>query len=280
MTARHPSRLVDHEEAARLLAGDAVTVVDVRTPDEYARLGHLPGAHLLPVDVVASGPAVLPEDGRPLLVYCEHGIRSAHAVSVLAAAWPTPVLELCDGLAGWRGPREFGATPAKGPATWLLDNVEFLRPGMRVLDVAAGRGRHALLFAAAGFPVTAVDRDAAGLARLAETAAALGTPLTTRVIDLEHDGADLGEGAFDLVVVTHYLHRPLMPAIVRAVAPAGVLVYETFTRDQAARGRPTNPAFLLEPGELVALVAPLEVVRSREGTFEDRDVASVVAIRR
>ena len=67
--------------------------------------------------------------------------------------------------------------PAKGPATWLLDNVELLRPGMRVLDVAAGRGRHALLFAAAGFPVTAVDRDAAALARLAETAAALGTPL-------------------------------------------------------------------------------------------------------
>ena len=80
--------------------------------------------------------------------------------------------------------------------------------------------------------------------------------------------------------MTHYLHRPLMPAIVRAVAPAGVLVYETFTRDQAARGRPTNPAFLLEPGELVALVAPLEVVRSREGDVRGRDVASVVAIRR
>ena len=59
-----------------------------------------------------------------------------------------------------------------------------------------------------------------------------------------------------------------------------MLIYETFTRAQAARGRPTNPAFLLEPGELPRLVAPLEVVRSREGEFDGRDVASVAAIRR
>ena len=275
-----PSRLVDHVEAARLLAADAVSVVDVRTPDEYARLGHLPGARLLPVDVVAAGPAVLPDDGRPWLVYCEHGIRSAHAARVLAAAGVAPVLELRDGLAVWTGSRDFGAAPAEGPAGWLLENADLFRPGMRVLDVAAGRGRHALLFAAAGFDVTAVDRDAAGLARLAIIAAAMGLPLTTRVQDLEVADVDLGDGAFDLVLVTNYLHRPLMPALRRAVADGGVLVYETFTLAQAARGRPTNPAYLLAPGELPQLVAPLAVVRSREGEVEGRDVASVVAVRR
>ena len=275
-----PPRLVDHAEAARLLAADAVTVVDVRTPDEYARLGHLPGARLLPVDVVAAGPAVLPDDGRPWLVYCEHGIRSAHAARVLAAAGVAPVLELRDGLAVWAGPRDFGAAPAEGPAGWLLENADVLRPGMRVLDVAAGRGRHALLFAAAGFDVTAVDRDAARLTHLAAIAAAMGLSLTTRAQDLEVADVDLGDGAFDLVLVTNYLHRPLMPALRRAVAPGGVLIYETFTLAQAARGRPANPAFLLAPGELPRLVAPLEVVRSREGEVEGRDVASLVAVRR
>jgi rhodanese-related sulfurtransferase len=279
-TPLSPRRLVDHAEAARLLAADAVTIVDVRTPDEYARLGHLPGARLLPVDVVASGPAVLPDDGRPWLVYCEHGIRSAHAAQVLAAAGIAPVLELRDGLAVWAGPRDFGAAPPVGAAGWLLENADVLRPGMRVLDVAAGRGRHALLFAAAGFDVTAVDRDADCLTRLAAIATAMGLPLTTRVQDLEGADVDLGDGAFDLVLVTNYLHRPLMPALRRALAPGGVLIYETFTRAQAARGRPTNPAYLLAPGELPQLVAPLEVVRSREGEVEGRDVASVVAVRR
>jgi rhodanese-related sulfurtransferase len=272
--------LIDHADAARLLAEGAVTVVDVRTPDEYARLGHLPGARLLPVDVVAAGPAVLPEDGRPLLVYCEHGIRSAHAARVLASAGTTPVLELAGGLAEWTGPREFGAGRLEGPTGWLLDNADLLRPRMRMLDVAAGRGRHALVAAAAGFDVLAVDRDALLMARLADLAQAMGLAVRTKVQDLESGAAPFGDEVYDLVVVVHYLHRPLMPALVRAVAPSGLLIYETFTRAQAARGQPTNPAFLLDPGELPRLIAPLEVVRSREGEFDGRDVASVAAIRR
>jgi rhodanese-related sulfurtransferase len=273
-------RLVDHAEAGRLLADGALTVVDVRTPEEYARLGHLPGARLLPVDVVAAGPVVLPDDGRPLLVYCEHGVRSAHAARLLAAACTGPVFELAGGLADWTGPRDFGPGRVEGPAGWLLANADLLRPGMRMLDVAAGRGRHALVCAAAGFQVVAVDRDAALMARLADVAAAMGLSLTTQVQDLETGAVTIGDGAYDLVVVVHYLHRPLMPAIVGALAPGGVLLYETFTRAQAARGRPTNPAYLLEPGELPQLVAPLEVVRSREADVDGRAVASVAAIRR
>ena len=74
-----------------------------------------------------------------------------------------------------------------------------------------------------------------------------------------------------------YLHRPLFPALVRALRPGGVLLYETFTKEQARHGRPSNPEFLLDPGELPDLVAPLEVIRRREGEFEGRHVASVAA---
>lgn len=271
-------RRIDGAAAAALLAAGGVTILDVRTPDEHARLGHLPGAWLLPVDLVMAAPAVVPDDGRPVLVYCEHGVRSARAAGLLAASGLGPIYDLAGGMAEWRGPREFGATPITGPAGWLLDNGDVLRQGMRVLDLAAGRGRHALLLAGAGLPVTAIDKDEARMIRLAQVAARLGLSIETHVRDLEAGAADLGAGAYDLIVVTNYLHRPLMPAIVRAVAPDGVLLYETFTIAQAARGKPTNPAFLLEPGELPRLVAPLTVIRQREGEVEGRMVASVVAI--
>ena len=91
--------------------------------------------------------------------------------------------------------------------------------------------------------------------------------------------SSLGPATFDLIVVTRYLHRPLFPRLVEALAPGGVLVYETFLVGQAERGHPRNPAFLLEPGELLRLVHPLEVLRSREGDFDGAMLASVVARR-
>lgn len=279
MSAPGPQRVTE-DEVRRLIAAGAVTLLDVRTPEEFAQLGHIPGARLLPVDLIAAAPAVLPDDGTPVLVYCEHGVRSAHAAALIAEAGVAPVYDLAGGMSVWRGARDFGPGPIDDPAGWLLDNADVLRRGMRVLDVAAGRGRHALLLAGAGFSVTAIDRDEARMARLGEIATRLGWPLTTVVRDLETGDADLGESGYDLIVVTHYLHRPLFPALVRALAPDGVLVYETFTTAQAARGKPTNPAFLLEPGELPRLVQPLDVVRSREGEVEGRMVASIVARRR
>ena len=125
----------------------------------------------------------------------------------------------------------------------------------------------------------AMDRDGEAIAALATAARDRGLPLYTRVADLESGDPALGADTFDLIVVVHYLHRPLFPALLAALRPGGVLVYETFTRAQAARGKPTNPAFLLEPGELRRLVAPLEVLAEREGEFDHRDVASIVARR-
>jgi len=167
--------------------------------------------------------------------------------------------------------------PGEAPSSWLLENLDLLPRAGRSLDVACGRGRHALLLAAAGFPVEAVDRDAGLIDELRATAERLELPIRAEVRDLEAGTADLGTDAYDLVLVFHYLHRPLFPALVRALAPGGLLLYETFTVEQARRGRPKNPDFLLEPGELRRIVAPLVVLREREGEFEGRMVAGVAA---
>ena len=107
--------------------------------------GTFAGAWLLPVDLIASAPAVLPEDGRPVLVYCEHGVRSVAASRLLSAAGIDRVLNLAGGLAVWTGPREFGPGVLRGPSSWLIQNADLLPRGGKVLDVACGGGRHALL---------------------------------------------------------------------------------------------------------------------------------------
>ena len=166
------------------------------------------------------------------------------------------------------------------PARWLVDHASVLPAAGAALDVASGSGRNAIWLAARGFTTLAVDRSASSIASIRETAVERRLPLRAEVVDLEDEGATLPASAFDVVVVVHYLHRPLFPSLRAALRPGGILVYETFTRAQALRGRPTNPAFLLEPGELPQLVAPLEILFQREGDFEGKMVASVIAARR
>lgn len=272
-------RTIDHAEAQQLLRDDVV-VIDVRTPREYAELGHIPGAMLIPVDLIASAPAVLKPEQTRVLVYCEHGVRSRAASEFLAAAGIGDVLNLAGGLEPWRGAREFGTGSITGPSTWLLENADLLPRGGRVLDVACGRGRHALLLAAAGFNVTAIDRDEESLARLKQVADNVGIPVDTQAIDLETDPPpSLGSQSYDAILVFNYLHRPLMPMLREATKVGGRIFYETFTTRQAERGHPRNPAFLLADGELEQLLAPFAIARSRSGDIDGRWIASVVAQR-
>lgn len=163
------------------------------------------------------------------------------------------------------------------PARWLVDHQHLLPRTGTALDVAAGRGRQAIWLAQRGLETRAIDRDPAALGELRAAAERLGVHVATEVIDLEAGDARLPVNAFDVIVVVHYLHRALCPALKAAVRPGGLLVYETFTAAQAGRGRPTNPAFLLEPGELRRLVAPFDVLVEREGEFEGKMLASVIA---
>jgi len=170
------------------------------------------------------------------------------------------------------------------PSRWLVENADLLprcvagAPAPRALDLACGRGRNAIWLSAAGYETEAVDRDDEALSDLRHQATELGLTVDARTVDLERPGASLGEARYDLIVVTRYLHRPLFPAIRDALRPDGVLVYETFTAAQASRGRPSNPAFLLQAGELSTLVAPLQVLRQHEGEVDGAMLAGVVAV--
>jgi SAM-dependent methyltransferase len=128
-----------------------------------------------------------------------------------------------------------------------------IAPG-EVLDLACGSGRHARLLASLGHQVLAVDRDADALAR------SQGQSIVTLQADLEdrlHPEAawPFAASRFTGIVVTHYLFRPLFPLILSSLAPNGVLIYETFARGNERFGKPSNPDFLLAPGELLDAVA-------------------------
>lgn len=135
------------------------------------------------------------------------------------------------------------------PSPWLRRFLPLLRPKGRVLDLAAGRGRHTRLLREAGHQVVAVDRDTAAL-----RAAWSGDSLCEIIeMDLEDGGSWQLGGGYDAIVVTNYLHRPLLPALAPALAEGAVLIYATFMVGQERFGRPANPDFLLRPGELLAV---------------------------
>jgi SAM-dependent methyltransferase len=142
-----------------------------------------------------------------------------------------------------------------------------LVPEGEVLDLACGSGRHARHFAALGHPVLALDRDAQALALAA------GPGITTVQADLEGEGAvsspcwPFPAGRFAGIVVTNYLHRPLLAALAASLRPDGLLIYETFAAGNEAFGKPSNPAFLLARGELLgfALRAGLRVIAFEDG---------------
>lgn len=136
---------------------------------------------------------------------------------------------------------------------WVERFLPCIKSGGDVLDIACGRGRHSLLLYSAGYRVEAVDRDAGALVEIAAKAPGI----RTHQADLEADPWPFGGRSFDGIVVTNYLFRPLFPLLLDALADDGVLIYETFMAGNERFGKPSNPAFLLRPGEL------LDVVRGR-----------------
>lgn len=147
------------------------------------------------------------------------------------------------------------------PSAWVMRWAALIPSGGTVLDVACGSGRHARYLAAQGHAVEAVDRDAAAIQALGGISGI--RPLCA---DIEGGPWPYAGRRFNAVVVTCYLHRPLFPALLDALASGGLLIYETFTVEQPRYGRPTNPAFLLRPGELLDMVAGrLRVLGFEEG---------------
>ena len=110
------------------------------------------------------------------------------------------------------------------PCGWLTGNQHLLPASGNALDLACGSGRHAIWLAGHGFRTVAVDRDAAAIDALNQEAARRGLPVRTQVVDLENGQSFLEPASFDLIVVVHYLHRPLFPSLVSALRTGGVLV--------------------------------------------------------
>jgi SAM-dependent methyltransferase len=166
--------------------------------------------------------------------------------------------------------------PVDLPSAWVARFAPLMPPG-EALDLACGGGRHARLLAALGHPVVALDRDPQALARIQQGAAGQG--IVTFEYDLEAPGAawPFAHGRFAGIVTTNYLHRPLLPQLARALAPGGVLVYETFAQGNEVFGKPSNPAFLLAPGELLDMArqAGLRVIAYEDGTTAQPRAARV-----
>jgi SAM-dependent methyltransferase len=150
-----------------------------------------------------------------------------------------------------------GSVPDLKPSAWVVRWSALVERGP-VLDVASGAGRHAMFFAERGFEVIAVDREPQKIQGVEVTQA-----------DLE-DGSPwpLGERRFAAIVVTNYLHRPLLPLLADRLEEGGVLLYETFMVGNERYGRPSNPNFLLRPGELLEAFRTLTPVAFEQGLVE------------
>ena len=154
------------------------------------------------------------------------------------------------------------------PSRWVERWAALVKVGP-VLDVASGAGRHAKVFVERNFRVIAVDRELQTI------------PGATFV------QADLEDGSpwpfagqhFGAIVVTNYLHRPLLPVLAGALAPGGLLIYETFMAGNERFGKPSNPNYLLRPGELLQAFAALTVVAFEQGTTEKAALQRICAIR-
>lgn len=158
------------------------------------------------------------------------------------------------------------------PSPWFL-RFAGLAPAGAVLDVACGNGRHGRVFLGRGHPVLFVDKDINAVAELASD------PLAEIIeADLEN-GAELpfAGRTFAAVLVSNYLFRPLFPALLDALAPGGVLIYETFARGNEAFCRPRHPDHLLRAGELLDIAGDrLQVVAYEHGRVERNPIPGVV----
>ena len=156
-------------------------------------------------------------------------------------------------------------SPDYKASEWVKRFAPLIPEGGRVLDPACGNGRHARLLAGLGYRVEAVDRDPEAIAALQGLEG-----VSPRLADLEGGPWPYHAHGFDGVVVTNYLYRPLLPQLLKLIEVGGVLIYETFMVGNERFGKPSNPAFLLRPGEL------LEIVRGRMSVvaFEQGEVSS------
>lgn len=135
-----------------------------------------------------------------------------------------------------------------------------------VLDLACGDGHNGIFLASQGFSVVLADRSEEALSQARLNAQAAGMSIQFWQVNLEQEGVNPLDGRiFSAVLVFRYLHRPLIPFISKSLKQGGILIYETFTTEQARFGKPKNPDHLLKAGELLSWFQDWEVIYTYEG---------------
>ncbi len=170
------------------------------------------------------------------------------------------------------------------PSEWVTRHSHLIKPQGLVLDLACGQGRHSRYFLEQGFLVVAVDRDISLLSAVGLPSDLYSDQFDAVEVDLETGNRPaLFDRKFDAVVVTRYLHRPLLPLLSDLLAQNGVLIYETFAVGNERYGRPSNPDFLLKENELLQVFQTSLAIKAFEtvelGTPRSAVVQRVCAVR-
>ena len=177
-----------------------------------------------------------------------------------------------------QAPKPHGSEP---PSLWVSRWAHLVPHGGTVLDLACGHGRHTHYFLENNYAVAGVD-----ISQIAIDSIANSLPTEKRakaeliVADVENGPWPLAGRQFNGIVVTNYLWRPLLPTLLQALAPGGVLIYETFAAGNETVGKPSRPDFLLQHGELLKVCANLHIVAYEDGFMAnpDRFVQRIVAV--
>jgi SAM-dependent methyltransferase len=178
--------------------------------------------------------------------------------------------------------KENNPTGSLSPSQLLLDHQDLFSPEIcrnPVLDLACGEGHNGIFLASKGCRVVLADRSREALEKARELASSTDASATIWQVDLERKGLNPLEGkSYSGILVFRYLHRPLFPYMKEALMPGGILIYETFTLEQAKFGKPRSPDHLLNPGELKEWFGGWTVIHYHEGIFMNpkRAVAGIV----
>lgn len=258
-------------------------VLDVRDAGSFAR-GHLPGSGHLPGDEWEARRSELPPRDQPVLVVAADAAAARAAASRLRGFGYVEVLALEALIGDW----ERALDRAPGRPLWrpteslrrAIDRFADRIPRGRAADLASGSGRDAVWLALRGFEVEAWDRAPEALERARELAARFGVRVTTVECDLERNQPPLPESRYALITCFRFLDRSLPGRMARALAPGGVLVYETFRVGQEQFGSPKRGQFLLRDGELAGLFGGLELLHHEEPSPAGGPITACVVARR
>lgn len=147
------------------------------------------------------------------------------------------------------------------PSPWVVQYIPLVNKNDRILDLACGSGRHAIWLAGQGYHVDAIDRDTQAVSGMVGI-----DNIKVFILDLEAGNWPSADQRYGGIIVSRYLHRPLLRALAEILTPGGVLIYETFMAGNERHGKPSNPDFLLQPDELLATYSPLlDVIAFEQG---------------